>query len=419
MGLSHERTMIGFEDAKRIVFEEASKKKLGTESVPLNMIEGRVCANEIKSPLDIQPFDNAAMDGYAVCLNDILKASPESPVTLPVAGVIAAGDPVPEYSLAQQSCIQIMTGAPVPSGAQAVVPIEHIKQSNAGISFFAPAPEGGNIRRAGEDFKKGAVLCPASTRFSARHILPLATLGVDKVEVFKKPRIVFISTGKELVDDLSKPLASGQIYNSNRPYARSFLESMGAQVIEMRTIFDDLESFERILEEIEDIRPDLVLSSGAVSAGTFDFVRQGLESNGAEILFHKIKVKPGKPNLFARLRNGALYFGMPGNPVATAVALRFLVEPALRALCGRSPEQPLRARLKHGLDKKPGLHLFLKGKSEIGQDGVLTVKILEGQESFMVNPFLCMNAWVSLPPEACDPIPGQTVQIFPVLPDSQ
>lgn len=408
--------MISFETAQKIIRERASKYRLDTEVIALHGAAGRVCAEEVLAPLTIQPFDNSAMDGFAVRIGDLEAASEETPVVLEKSGVIAAGDLVPTEAIMAGKCIHIMTGAPVPKGADAVVPIENVDVKGSKITFrFVPKPMA-NIRFAGEDFQKGDEILKSGDALEVTHILPLATLGVSRLRVFKKPKAAFMATGREIVDDLSAPLESGQIYNSNRPYALAILDALGCDVLPCETVRDDLDVFCKELENLMSEKCDIIISSGAVSAGEFDFVKEGLEKIGADILFHKVKLKPGKPNLFAILPNGAFYFGLPGNPVASAVGLRFFVVSALRAMMGQEPEKPLHARAMTKFVKKSGLHMILKGKSESWEDGTRSVDILDGQASFMVSPILKMNCWVHVP-EALEIIkPGEVVEFYPLLP---
>ncbi len=408
--------MISFETAQKIIRERASKHRLDTEVIALHEAAGRVCAEEVLAPLTIQPFDNSAMDGFAVRMCDLEGASEEAPVVLEKSGVIAAGDPVPEETLMAGKCIHIMTGAPVPKGADAVMPIENVDVQDSKITFKSVPKLMANIRRAGEDFQKGDEILKSGDALGVTHILPLATLGISQLRVFKKPKVAFMATGREIVDDLSVPLESGQIYNSNRPYALAMLEALGCDVLPCETVRDDLNVFCKNLEILTAENCDVIISSGAVSAGEFDFVKEGLEKIGADIVFHKVKLKPGKPNLFAILPNGAFYFGLPGNPVASAVGLRFFVVSALRAMMGQEPEKPLHARAMTKFVKKSGLYMILKGKSESWEDGTRSVDILDGQASFMVSPFLKMTCWVHVP-EALEIIkPGEVVEFYPLLP---
>ena len=408
--------MISFETAQRIIRERASTYRLDTEVIALHEAVGRVCAEDVLAPLSIQPFDNSAMDGFAVRMCDLEGASEEAPVVLEKSGVIAAGDPVPEEALRAEKCIHIMTGAPVPKGTDAVVPIENVDVQDQKITFKSVPKLMANIRRAGEDFQKGDEILKTGDTLGVAHILPLATLGISQLRVFKKPKVAFMATGREIVDDLSTPLESGQIYNSNRPYALAMLEALGCDVLPCETVRDDLEVFCKELKNLMSEKCDIIISSGAVSAGEFDFVKEGLEKIGADIIFHKVKLKPGKPNLFAILPNGAFYFGLPGNPVASAVGLRFFVVSALRAMMGQEPEKPLHARAMTKFIKKSGLHMILKGKSESWEDGTRSVDILDGQASFMVSPFLKMNCWVHVPESVEIIKPGEVVEFYPLLP---
>jgi molybdopterin molybdotransferase len=349
--------MILYEEAKQIVQNSGRRLGCKTEKVDLCKAVRRVCAENLRASLDIQPFDNSAMDGFAVRLSDLK----DSGGVLRKSGIVAAGDPVPEKNIKPGTCVQIMTGAPLPPGAEAVVPVENVKIDGENILFAARPVPGANIRKAGEDFKKGADVLKAGQIIHPQHVMPLAALGIGAIEVIKKPRAAFVSTGRELVDDLSQDLKPGQIYNSNGPYALALLGSMGVDCVSVQTVADDPAQFELVLKNLKTQDVDIIISSGAVSAGAFDFVRAALEKMGAEILFHKVKIKPGKPNLFAQLPNGALYFGLPGNPVATAAGLRFFVQPCLRVMMGMEEEKPVRGIAAGNFKKRPGLKMFFKG----------------------------------------------------------
>ena len=406
--------MITYDNACHIIRETTRSRALGTEVLPLAQAVGRICAADIHAPLDIQPFDNSAMDGFAVRMTDLSAATRATPVSLGKAGIIAAGQDANGLCIAAGTCWHVMTGAMLPAGTDAIVPIENVIVADNHITFTAPPEPAQHIRRAGEDFKKGAFLLAAGTRLTSAHILPLATLGIAQVTIFRKPKILFIPTGTEIVDDLNAPLANGQIYNSNKFYAQAFLNDSDADVTIHDIIRDDLNAFVRALANAGHY--DIVVSSGAVSAGSFDFVRDGLEQSGANILYHKIKLKPGKPNLLATLPSGALYFGLPGNPAATAVGLRFFVAEALRVLSRQKPETPVQARTLNGFTKKRGLHMVLKGRLEHDVDGNADVHILDGQDSFRVSPFLSMNCWIHVNEDREDIKAGEIVATYALRP---
>jgi len=409
--------MISFSQAQRIIWEASGHKMLKKEFIPLKDISGRVSATDLNAPMDVQPFDNTAMDGFAVRLSDLVAASPDHPVMLKKSMIIEPGSSKKRYVLEQGTCIQIMTGAPMPEGAEAIVPVEEVVIKDKGVVFTTCPKQGAHIRTKGEDFKKDAKIIKAGERLTIAHILPLATLGISQVLVYTKPKILFLSTGKELVDAMEASLKHGEIYNANKPFAMKFLEDFGMECHESAIINDDIDQFIATLNKSSEQNFDMIISSGAVSAGLSDFVKSGLEKVGANILYHKIKLKPGKPNLFATLPSGPLYFGLPGNPVATVIGLRFFLTTALRAMTGQSQERPMYARAKNHFSKKPGLQMILKGKTEHLKEGLLTVDILDGQESFMVRPFLTMNSWVFVPEEIERIIPGEMVEFYPFTPE--
>jgi molybdopterin molybdotransferase len=400
--------MISYNEAKAIVLEQTQRRKCKTEKISLEDAVGRVCAEKVLAPINVQPFDNSAMDGFAVRISDL---EPSGSILIK-AGQIAAGDPIPDFEIQSGQCIEIMTGAPVPVNADAVVPIEQVNVQDNKISFRSRPLLNANIRKAGEDFKKDMDVIPAGQTIYPQHIMPLATLGIFEVTVYKAPKVAAITTGLELESDLSQGLSSGKIYNSNGPYMTSAIQAMGGELINHQTVKDDPDSFHEHLSYLLTQDVDIIVSTGAVSAGKFDFVRKGLEAIGAEILFHKVKMKPGKPNLFARLPNGALYFGLPGNPVASVVGLRFFVQPCLLAMQGKEEEKPVHAKVITPFKKRAGTQLFLKACAQTCDDGLLMVDILDGQASFMVSPFLNMNCWAIAPEEANDINAGDIVPLY-------
>lgn len=408
--------MISYNEAMKIIRDAASVRMLDTEKVTLHDAVGRVCAKDVVAGLDIQPFDNAAMDGFAVRLNDLRGATADHPVRLRRVSIIGAGANNQSPSIESGACCHVMTGAKIPPLTEAIIPIEDAIVEGDIIKFAKEPQSGQHIRRRGQDFRMADQVIKRGNRITPAHVLPLATLGVSALQVFKRPKVLFLSTGTEIVDELGVPLEEGQIYNSNRPYARAFLNALGVEWHEQVTIRDDLNQFLDVLKLVNQENFDIVVSSGAVSAGSYDFVKEGLEKHGANIFYHKIKLKPGKPNLLAKLPSGSLYFGLPGNPVATAVGLRFFVAEAVRIMQSMEPEIPFHARAMNKFSKKSGLHMILKGKLEHWEDGTLTAEILDGQESFMVKPFLGMTGWVHLPEEQEVVKSGEIVEMFPFMP---
>lgn len=403
--------MISYQAAQAIIWKEVTSRTVEVETVPLVRAIGRVLAADIKAPLAIQPFDNSAMDGFAVNLADFQ----ELPVVLSMAQTIAAGDVPDQTPYKKGTCCAVMTGAMLPPWADAVVPVEQVVRNGTAISFSQTPRQGDHIRRMGQDFNKDEAVLVRGTPLTTAHIMPLAVLGLNTVTVYKRPNACFIATGRELVPMGTKHLPPAKIFNSNLPYAEAILPLMGVDCLSAEVVADDADAFLAVVSQAVAEGCDMIISSGAVSAGSFDFIRTSLEQMGATILFHKAAIKPGKPILFAKFPNGVFYFGLPGNPAATAAGLRFFVQPFLDAYYGVKTEQPQQALLQTPLNKQNDLGLFLKARLETDETGMRRVWILEGQESFMTNPFLQMNAWAVIPEQAGQLEKEAKIEVYPLL----
>ncbi|MBL4767474.1 MAG: molybdopterin molybdotransferase MoeA [Rhodobacteraceae bacterium] len=414
--------MLSYQDALKVILAVA--EPLDPQTVPLDQVLGHCAAKKITATEQVPPFDNSAMDGYAVNSTTLTGATKETPVTLKVVGSTMAGDfPEPSDENAPSGAWEIMTGAPVPPGYDAVIRIEDttILASNdqdrpTEISLIVEGFPGKNIRRAGTDFTPGDVLIDKAVRITPGHIMALAALGQDHISVTTPPKAAVISTGKELVDDGGQALRPGQIRNSNAPYLMNSLKTYGIAATNAGTIYDDPADFEQKIRRLLDQDVQIILSSGAVSMGRHDFVPDGLRAMGAEILFHKSAIRPGKPILFARFPNGTTYFGLPGNPIAAAVGLRFFAYPLIRKLCGLDPEQPTRAILKTDFSKDSPFRFFQKAVCHHDPSGQLVVEILPGQESFKIKPMLAQNCWAVVGEGDLSLTAGQPIDIYPLSP---
>lgn len=408
--------MIPYAQALGLIHACGENLRAVSETVLLEQSVGRILAADIIAPMANQPFDNSAMDGFALRAEDLSRASNDNPAALEMIEHVAAGGALASRSLSTGQCYEIMTGAPLPPGCDAVVPVEKIKKTGNGkILFDAPTVVGDNIRRKGADIQAGETLLSRGVRVTPEHILALSTIGVGKISVSKCPRVALLSTGPEVVDDLSSPLQQGQIYNATGPYLRAMLAQMGADVLPLGTVGDDPSLFKKKILDVLSEKPDIILSTGAVSAGVHDFVPSVLRDLGAEIFFHKVAIRPGKPVFFARLpKKGPVFFGLPGNPVSTAVGLRFFVHPLYLSLQGLPPEQPRTARLaKDYTKKKADLRFFLRAFLRETENGVQEITILEDQQSFMVSPFVKSNVWVSIAEDCPSLEAGDAIEFFP------
>lgn len=410
--------MIGYEEAVNIIRRCGASRLLGSEPVALEEISGRISAQDLKAPMANQPFDNSAMDGYALSSGALSDANRENAVTLRIIGQILAGEAAPEQAPVGGQCYEIMTGAPMPPGCDTVVPVENAEKLKDRVVFWEPSAAGKNVRLAGADFEDGELVLKAGASLDVRQILPLATLGVDRVEVVRRPCVAVLSTGLEVVDDLGQPLLSGQIYNASAPYLQQMLPALGAESTFFGTVADEPEVFREKLDEMIASGADIIVTTGAVSAGVCDFIRNELEGKGAEILFHKVRMRPGKPILFAKLSNGGpLFIGLPGNPVATAAGLRFFVYPLMRAMQGRLFEEPKRGVLRRGSNnKRAELCMFLRAISKHTDNTVREIEILPKQQSFMVSAFIQANSWVVAPEGVSEIGEGDLVDFYPFLP---
>lgn len=377
-----------------------------TETLPLQQAFGRVLARDVISPMDVPGFDNSAMDGYAVRLSDLTDGA-----VLPVAGKAFAGQPFHgEWPLG--TCIRIMTGAPVPTGCDAVVMQEETDANDAGVRFIKPVRAGQNIRLRGEDIQRDAAVLTAGTQLSVGELPMLASLGIADVEVIRKTKVAIFSTGDELQLP-GQPLGDGQIYDTNRLAVHVMLEQLGCDVINLGIIPDDPDALRAAFINANR-QADLVLSSGGVSVGEADYTKTLLEELG-EITFWKLAIKPGKPFAFGRLPD-SWFCGLPGNPVSAALTFYQLVIPLLAKLNGRhSPYLPqtLRVRAASRFKKSPGRLDFQRGILQRGADGMPEVVTTGHQGSHIFSSFSLGNCFVVLERERGNVEAGEWVEVQP------
>ncbi|MEY4474575.1 MAG: hypothetical protein RL248_342 [Pseudomonadota bacterium] len=375
-----------------------------TQTVALADAAGRITAKAIISPIAVPPFANASMDGYAVRCNELGNGIP-----LPVAGKAFAGRPFKDEWPAN-SCIRIMTGAPVPRGADAVIMQEQAVMNEQGVTFNCSACVGQNIRLAGEDIQQGAAVFPAGVKLGAAQLPLLASLGIAEISVFRALKVAIFSTGDEL-QSVGQPLSDGQIYDTNRFAIRLMLQQLGCQIIDLGVIRDDQQALRNVFQQA-DATADLVISSGGVSVGEADYTTQILEELG-DIGFWKLAIKPGKPFAFGKLNN-AWFCGLPGNPVSAVLAFYQLVQPLLAKLSGHSQWQlPLRLKAKTttALDKSPGRLDFQRGILSSNTNDELEVRTTGHQGSHVFSSFSQANCFIVLERERGSVVAGELVEI--------
>jgi len=418
--------MISYGDALKKIIGAAETKKLASEMVSMKKAMGRILAEDLTSPEEVPSFDNSAMDGFFVRAADTLRASNSHPCELTVLGLIAAGDSEWRNSSRVGSlptCVEIMTGAVLPdAGYDAVVKIEDvliIKDAGGvtrGIKISRPIQPGENIRLSGTDFRIGQKVLAQGTRIESHHILSCAALGLTELKVVRKPRFAVVSTGSELVSSETKDLPRGMIRNSTGPYLVTHLTELGVEVRSFGIIQDDPTQYRELLQRLCDEAYDGVISTGAVSMGKFDFVSDVLQTLGADIHFHKVSIRPGKPILFAELKTSGktmAFFGMPGNPISTAVGSRFFLVPYVRTLSGLSLEKPLMAKLALNGKKPSGLRCFFKGQAHLSAEGV-QVEAMKSQASYVVSTLAEANCWVVFTEDENQMKEDTLVDIYPL-----
>lgn len=396
-------SLLSYDDALAMVLETA--QPLAIQNVPLNAALGRVATSNMHATFDLPRFNNSAMDGYALRFESTEHASSEHPIFLPLTTTLAAGDALPPET---HSIYAIMTGAAVPPDCNAVIPIEQTRLIDGQVVIAQAISKFDNIRFAGEDFATGQIIVAQGTTIHAGHIAVSASFGYANIDVYRAPTVGLISTGKEIVSDLNAPLGENQIYNSNTPYLAAQLAGLKTRI--MAHVPDEPALFKAALFDSTD---DIIISTGAVSMGQWDFIPTTLRELGAEIVFHKVAQKPGKPILFARLPNGRYFFGLPGNPASCAVGLRFFVWPLIRALQGLPLEEKLTLPLANDYRKKGDFRHFLKAQIDWQNH---QVQILNGQESFKISPLIHANAWVVLTETQIDVAAGTRVQVVSANP---
>ena len=394
--------MIGYHEAVARLREGAGL--LGTERVALRDAVGRVLARDVASPVALPPFDNAAMDGVALAS---VGRTPAAGSEWEIAARIGAGEAAPEDD---GNAWEIMTGAALPARADTVVPVEDIERLPSRIRLREDARVGANIRRCGEDVQQDQPLLRGGALIDTAQLMLLAGVGIDAIEVARRPRGALLATGREIVA-AGDALPAGGIHDATSPYLQAVAAAAGADLVRIVRVGDDVAKFHAELEDALADGVDLVLSTGAVSKGCYDFVPSALDASAAEPLFHGVAMRPGKPMLAARLHEGAMFVGLPGNPLSTAVGFRFLVEPLLRAWLGMTPEPERWLPLAADCAKRTGLHGIFHGALRDAGEGRLQARVADAQASFRVLPFSQSSVWITLPADTDRVAMGTRVQV--------
>jgi molybdopterin molybdotransferase len=366
---------------------------LGSEKVSLLEALGRVIAEDIFATRDLPPYDNSGMDGYAVKYADIQNASKSRPIRLKVIGDLPAGSASTKI-IEQGQAIRIMTGAPIPMGADTVIPVEETEEKEGFVSIFREVPLGEYIRRAGEDVKKGVRVFSTGDVISPAGVGMLASLGRSSVSVYQRPLAAILCTGNELVD-VDGELDEVKIVSSNSYSLAAQVKECGAIPVQLGIAKDRREE---IIEGLhQGIRADVLISSAGVSAGDFDYVKGALSELGMELIFWRVAMKPGKPLAFGTI-NKKPVFGLPGNPVSSMVSFEQFVRPSLLKMMGhREPFRPvIEATLKGVIHKESGSRHFIRALVSL-EGNQYTVAPAGAQGSGILRSMVKANGLIVVP----------------------
>ncbi|HWI65475.1 MAG TPA: gephyrin-like molybdotransferase Glp [Symbiobacteriaceae bacterium] len=384
--------MLQVEEAREVILRHAPPRRV--VRLPLEQALGLVLAENLTAQEPLPPFRRSGMDGYALRSDDTQDATRDNPVVLPLTGVIPAGHPLAE-ELPAGRCASIMTGGAVPAGADAVIRLEEVRVTPEGIRFFRHVPVWENVSPIGEDVQEGQMVLEAGHLIRAAEINLLTAIGITEVAVYAPPRVGILCTGDELVEP-GMPMGPGQIRNSNGPGLAALVRAAGCIPVSLGTAHDVTDVIAGAISHATDC--DLIVTTGGVSVGDFDVVREALTVLGAEQLFWRISLKPGTP-VCAAVLEGRLVIGLSGNPAAAITNFDLLVRPLLDHLYGRSRLGLRKAEgvLDQPVLKTAGITRYLRARVYRGAEGELRIDTSMAQRAGILSSMMYANAYAIIP----------------------
>ena len=388
---------------------------IGNEYIKSSESLNRVCASDIHSNVNYPSENNSSLDGYAINSNDTKNLKKNRSNVFRIIASIPAGKKPFKKRIKKFDTVEIMTGGIIPKGLDTIIPIEQINfYPNNKIKKFILIKKRiknyKNVRFAGSDYKKEQLIIKKGTVIQPNHILALKTLGIKKIKVKKKLNILFFSTGNE-ISNLDK-IPSWKVRNSNSHYIKSLENNFLFNFKDGGILKDHHQKYLKFkINKILKSKIDIIITSGAVSAGKFDYVPSTVKELKTSHYFKNVMIRPGKPVLFAKI-NQKVIFGLPGNPISSAACFRFFVYPFIENILNIKHEKPIRAFLKNNFEKKKDFTRFIKSKLNTTQNGKLEVELLTGQESFRIDSFVKSNIWAVLPQGRTKFKKGQIVDCF-------
>ncbi len=404
--------MISYQYSRRILKKAIIKIK--DENIKSTNSLNRVVSKSIYSGINYPSVDNAAFDGYAINSNDTKNIKKNLPKKFKIIGLIAAGNKPFKKKIKKYDTVEIMTGGIIPKGFDTIIPIEKITfyLNKKNILIDRKITKYNHVRFAGSDFKKKEIVIKKNTVIQPNHILAFKTLGIKDITVKKKINILFFSTGNEISNSDNIPF--WKVRNSNSHYINNLNENFLFNFKDGGILKDNHKNiFQLKISKMLNSKIDIIITSGAVSAGKFDFVPDIVKKFKLSNYFKSVAIRPGKPILFARIKNKQkVIFGLPGNPMSSAACFRFFVYPYIAYVMGISEEKPIKAILKNDFLKKKNFTRFAKSKLNTTKNGKIEVEILKGQESFRIKSFVKSNIWALLPAGKSKFKKGEIVDCF-------
>ena len=385
--------MIDYKEAKKILIR--SKIKIKDEIINSSKSLNRINSSDIYSTVNYPAGTNAAFDGFAINSKETVKLNRKNSQSFKILKTISAGDNPSLKKIDRYETVEVMTGALIPKFFDTVIPIEKIifNKNKKYILINEKIKSNQHIRYAGSDYKKKDLIIKKGTIIQPSHILAFKTLGIVSIKVKKKPNILFFSTGNEISNN--KNIVNWKVRNSNSHYIKSLSSSFLFNFIDGGILRDNDEKlFKKKIEKSFKSKIDIIITSGAVSAGKHDFVPYVVKKFNLSNFFKGVEIRPGKPMLFAKFSNTEkVIFGLPGNPISSSACFRFFVYPYLLNILGVKAEKPFKAKLKDNYSKSKKIIRFLKAKLTSTNDGKLELQVLKGQESFRIKSFVESNVW--------------------------
>jgi len=410
--------MIDYKKATLII--KKNKIKINSETIlSINSIN-RVSSTDIYSPSNYPAENNTSFDGYAVNSQETKNLTKKKFEKFKIIKTIAAGDNPNIKKIPKYSTIEVMTGAIIQKPFDTVIPIEQINfvQREHGKKYIIinkKIRKNEFIRFKGSDYKKGEIILKKGQLIEPKHILAMKTLGVKKICVKKKINLIFYSTGKEITN--KEKIPPWKVRNSNSFYLNSLTKEMPIIFKEKNILRDnDEKKFQKELKKNIKSKTDVIVTSGAVSAGKYDFIPKIIKKQKLISYFKGVAIRPGKPVTFAKLQKNKVFFGLPGNPISSAACFRFFVLPFLLSSLEMKKEQPIFAKLQNPFLKNKFFTRFIKGKINTNNRGIVEFKVLKGQESFRINSFTKANSWGLFPSGKSSFKRGSLIKCFTTSP---